>query len=326
MSVLAVVEHDRGTIAPASLGVLTAARALAKQAGVPLEAVTIGAPGDALADVCSAHGATVVHHAHHDALDDYGPEAWGEALTQVVRAVSPRVVVGTGTDRGHETIAQAAARLGLPASMNCIEFSETWNGSGALGVVRSRWGGSLLEEATIDAPTLLLTLANHVVDPSESPTASTTRVHDVDLPQSCRHSIVVERVERVAGVTLATAPVVVSGGRGVGSAEAFAPLEELASLLGGVVGCSRAVTNNGWRNHADQVGQTGTRIAPEVYIACGISGAIQHWVGAMASKNIIAINTDKDANIVTKAGYAVIGDLHKVVPAISAEIRKRRGA
>jgi electron transfer flavoprotein alpha subunit len=139
------------------------------------------------------------------------------------------------------------------------------------------------------------------------------------------HSFVRDRVERVAGVTLATAPVVVSGGRGVGSAEAFGPLEELAGLLGGIVGCSRAVTNNGWRNHTDQVGQTGTRIAPDIYIACGISGAIQHWVGAMASKNILAINTDREANIVTKAGYAVIGDLHKVVPAISEEIRRRRG-
>ena len=135
-----------------------------------------------------------------------------------------------------------------------------------------------------------------------------------------------ERVERAAGVTLATAPVVVGGGRGVGSPEAFAPLEELAGLLGGVVGCSRAVTNNGWRNHADQVGQTGTRIAPDIYFACGISGAIQHWVGAMASKKILAINTDAEANMVTKADYAVLGDLHQVIPAISAEIRRRRGA
>ncbi len=103
-------------------------------------------------------------------------------------------------------------------------------------------------------------------------------------------------------------------------------LEALADELGGVVGCSRAVTNNGWRSHTAQVGQTGTRIAPDVYFACGISGAIQHWVGAMASKNIIAINIDKDANMVTKAGYAVIGDLHQVVPAITDEIRRRRGA
>ena len=118
------------------------------------------------------------------------------------------------------------------------------------------------------------------------------------------------------GLTLATAPVVVGGGRGVGSAEGFAVLEELAAKLGGVVGCSRAVTNNGWRPHSDQVGQTGTRIAPQLYIACGISGAIQHWVGAKSAKKILAINTDPQANMVVKADYAVIGDLFEVVPAI----------
>lgn len=325
MSVLAVIEHDRGTITSASLGVLTAGRSLAKQMGTQLEAVTIGANADALSAAAAAHGATVTHQAHHAALVDFGPEAWGESLAQVIRATNPQVVIGTGTERGHEVIAQAAARLDLPAAMNCTEFDESFTGAGALRVVRTRWGGSLMEQAEVDASIKLVTLANHVVEPSESPVAGSTTTHDVTLDASVLHSFVVDRVERVAGVTLATSPVVVSGGRGVGSAEAFAPLEELAGLLGGVVGCSRAVTNNGWRNHTDQVGQTGTRIAPDIYIACGISGAIQHWVGAMASKNILAINTDKEANIVTKAGYAVIGDLHKVVPAISAEIRRRRG-
>jgi electron transfer flavoprotein alpha subunit len=209
--------------------------------------------------------------------------------------------------------------------MNCTEFDSSFNGTQPLKVVRARWGGSLLEQAEVDAPIKIVTLANHTVEPTEAATTSTTNVIDVQLDASVLHSIVRDRVERVAGVTLATASVVVSGGRGVGSAEAFAPLEELAALLGGVVGCSRAVTNNGWRNHTDQVGQTGTRIAPDIYIACGISGAIQHWVGAMASKNILAINLDQEANIVTKSGYAVIGDLHKVVPAVSAEIRRRRG-
>ena len=325
-AVLVVVDHDRGTIATASLGAVTAGRALARQTGGALHAVTIGAGADALAGILAAHGATMVHQVHHAALVDYGPEAWGESLATVVRALSPAVVLGCGTERGHEVVAQAAARLDAPAAMNCTEFDDSFTGTGPLKVVRARWGGSLMEQAEVDAEVRFVTLANHVVEPSESPVAVATTVHDVTLPDSVLHSFVRDRVERTAGVTLATAPVVVSGGRGVGSAEAFAPLEELASLLGGVVGCSRAVTNNGWRNHADQVGQTGTRIAPDVYIACGISGAIQHWVGAMASKNIIAINTDKDANIVTKAGYAVIGDLHKVVPAISAEIRRRRGS
>jgi electron transfer flavoprotein alpha subunit len=136
---------------------------------------------------------------------------------------------------------------------------------------------------------------------------------------------VVDRVTLSAGATLATAPVVVSGGRGVGGSEGFAVLEELASLLGGVVGCSRVVTNNGWRPHTDQVGQTGTRVAPTLYMACGISGAIQHWVGCMAAKNIMAINIDPEAPMVSKADYAVIGDLHEVLPAVVAEIKRRQG-
>ena len=132
-------------------------------------------------------------------------------------------------------------------------------------------------------------------------------------------------MEREAGVTLATASVVVGGGRGVGSAEGFAPLEELAAALGGVVGCSRAVTNNGWRNHTDQVGQTGTRIGADVYFACGISGAIQHWVGASGGEvHHRDQHRSRAPNMVTKADYAVIGDLHEVVPAITAELADRR--
>jgi len=120
--------------------------------------------------------------------------------------------------------------------------------------------------------------------------------------------------------------VVVSGGRGVGSTGGFESLEELAALLNGAVGCSRAVTNEGWRPHADQVGQTGARVAPDVYFACGISGAIQHYVGCKGSKNIIAINTDPEAPIIAKADYAVIGDLHQVLPAVSEALRKLKGS
>ena len=123
-------------------------------------------------------------------------------------------------------------------------------------------------------------------------------------------------------ISLAQARVVVGGGRGVGSAEGFAALEELAGLLGGAVGCSRAVTSLGWRPHSDQVGQTGTRIAPDLYIACGISGAIQHMVGCRAAKHILAINTDPGAPIVAQADFAVIGDVQKVLAAVNAEVRR----
>lgn len=317
MSVLVAVEHDRGALAPASLEALAAARSL----GGEVHALTLGAAADASAEVLAAHGAAVVHQVHHDLLGDYGPEAWGECVGQAVAALQPAAVVACGTDRGNEVMAQAAARLDLPFVANCTEIAagDTWT------ITRVRWGGSLLEQCTLTAPTKLVTVAHHSVEAAEAPAAGAVRPLAVDLDPSLARTVVVERVERAAGVTLATAPLVVGGGRGVGSAEAFAPLEELARELGGVVGCSRAVTNNGWRNHTDQVGQTGTRIAPDLYVACGISGAIQHWVGAMASKKILAINTDRDANMVTKADYAVIGDLHQVVPAITAEIRRRRG-
>jgi electron transfer flavoprotein alpha subunit len=243
-------------------------------------------------------------------------------LAAAVRYLSPDFTLATGTDVGNEVLAHAAAVLETPMVANCLSVES----STPFRVRRVRWGGSLIETTDVIADARLLTVAHHAVAaaPAQVPAAATARPFEADLDAVVARCTVVERVERATGVSLATAPVVVGGGRGVGSAEGFAALEELAGLLGGVVGCSRVVTNNGWRSHTDQVGQTGTRIAPELYIACGISGAIQHWVGAMSSKRILAINTDPNANLVTKADYAVIGDLHEVVPAITAEIRRRR--
>jgi electron transfer flavoprotein alpha subunit len=311
--ILVVVEHDRGTMSPASWEALAAARELGET-----HALTIGEAADGLVEQIGVFGAHTVHQVHDDLLGDYGPEAWGDVVAQAVATLNPSMVLATGTDRGNEVMAHAAARLDLPMVANVIEFVED-------ELVRVRWGGSLLERCTLDAPIRLVTIAHHAFPAVESPGSPSTAPLAVELDPALARTVVRDRVERAAGVTLSTAPVVVSGGRGVGSADGFAPLQELADALAGVVGCSRAVTNLGWRNHTDQVGQTGTRIAPDIYIACGISGAIQHWVGAMASKKILAINTDPEANMVTKADYAVIGDLHQVVPAITAEIRRRRG-
>ena len=311
-----LVEHDRGTIAPAALEAMTFARSLGE-----VVALTVGAAADRLAAQLGEYGATEVHQAHHGLLDDYNPEAWGDVLAAAVRFLSPDFVVATGTDVGNEVLAHAAAVLDVPMVANCLTVEAT----APSRVRRVRWGGSLIETAEVGSHPCLLTVADHAVaaSPAETPALGTPRPFDAEIDPGVARSAVIERVERAAGVTLATARVVVGGGRGVGSAEGFAELEELAGLLGGIVGCSRVVTNNGWRKHTDQVGQTGTRIAPEIYIACGISGAIQHWVGAMSSKRILAINTDPAANLVTKADYAVIGDLHEIVPAIIAEIRRR---
>ncbi len=258
----------------------------------------------------------------HPILSDYAPEAIGEALAQLLRAESPDALVAAGTERGNEVLAHVAALSDLPLATNVTEVHATeksWE------LTRTRWGGSLLEEAELSGSIKLATVALHVITAAPAGDPVEPETFTPQLSEHLARTRVVERVTVAAGITLTTAPVVVSGGRGVGSPEGFAVLEELAGLLGGAVGCSRVVTNNGWRPHSDQVGQTGTRVAPNLYVACGISGAIQHWVGMMASKNVLAINNDPEAPMVTKANYAVIGDLHPVLEAVVAEVKRRKG-
>jgi electron transfer flavoprotein alpha subunit len=247
----------------------------------------------------------------------YAPAAWARAVVELVGQRSPAAVVAPGSDRGNELLARVAAQLDQPMAANCVSLQP---GEPAT-VTRMRWGGSLLEEARLHGAPLLITTAPHAVAP-----AAATDVEVVQVDVADGDVRVSERIEAsTAGVSLADADVVVSGGRGVGSAEGFVLIEELAQLLGGAVGCSRAVTSAGWRPHTDQVGQTGTKIAPEIYIACGISGATQHMAGCKGAKKLLAINEDGEASIFASADYAVIGDLHEILPAISAEIRKAKG-
>jgi electron transfer flavoprotein alpha subunit len=315
-----VVEHDRGHVPEATLEALTSARGIAAGLGVTVDAVVMGEGAEVTYTPLAEYGAGVVHHLTSPNLGDYNPEAWGQALAACVTAERPAVVLASGTDRGNELMAQLAARTDLPFVANCVDVSPDVS-----SMTRAQWGGALHEETTLTADTKLISMAPHTVEASPSAAAGTISEMAVDIDDLLVRSVIKDRVVLSEGITLATAPVVVSGGRAVGSEEAFAPLEELAAELGGKVGCSRAVTNNGWRPHSDQVGQTGTRIAPTIYIASGISGATQHWVGAMGSKNILAINTDPEANMVTKAGWAVIADLHEMIPAITAEVKKRKG-
>lgn len=320
MTVLVVAEHDRGHVPEATLEALTSARSIAAGLGVSVHAAVMGEGAELTTAKLGEYGAETIHHLTSPNLGDYNPEAWGQALAAAVDAHSPTVVMASGTDRGNELMAQLGARADRPFVANCVDVAPD-----VTSMTRSQWGGALLEETTLEADVKLLSMAPHSVEAAPAQAAGTVQETAVDIDDSLVRSVIKDRVVLSEGITLSTAPVVVSGGRAVGSEEAFAPLEELAAELGGKVGCSRAVTNNGWRPHSDQVGQTGTRIAPTIYIATGISGATQHWVGAMGSKNILAVNTDPEANMVTKAGWAVIGDLHEVVPAITAEVKKRRG-
>lgn len=322
--ILVVVDHDRGKMNPVSLEALTLARGIANDS---VEAVLIGEAARPLAAQLSAYGVTRVHLIHHNGLDDYAPEAWARSIVQLSRKHSPQALVAPGTERGNEIMAHVAGLTDLPMAANCTEVRLDESDPMAYHVTRLRWGGSLLEESRLEGQPKLLTVAPFTITAAAVP-ATTDLVIETFAPSLDDKAFRVRVTGRVEAtgdkISLAEARAVVGGGRGVGSAEGFALLEELAELLGGIVGGSRVATNLGWRPHSDQIGQTGTRITPDLYIACGISGAIQHMVGCKGAKHILAINMDRDAPIVAKASYAVIGDLHEVVPALIEEIKKAK--
>jgi electron transfer flavoprotein alpha subunit len=321
VAVLVLVEREPGGVDELSLQALALARDLA--AGEPVHAL-LGGGTDDLGELLGQHGVSTLHLAEDDVFSSYAPAAFAQAAIEVAERMPPSAIVAAGSERGNEVLAHVATRLDLPFAANCIAAA----GGDPARVTRLRWGGSLLEEADVHGPITVLSVAPHVVAAATAPVNETAleRFRPA-LSDADRRVRVTERSQADAGgVTLAEAKVVVSCGRGAGSAEGFGIIEELAGLLGGSVGCSRAVTMAGWRPHTDQVGQTGTKIAPEIYIACGISGATQHMAGCKGAKAILAVNTDPEAPILASADYAVIGDLHEVVPAISAELRKARGS
>ena len=280
-----------------------------------LQALTFARRYDPAVEVVAfAEAPRVAAKVHVADSEAYAPQAWARAIA----SLQPTTVIAAGTDRGNEVLAHAAVMLDGVFAANVIAVD------GDL-VTRQRWGGSLLEEARLHDDVKLMTVAPHSVAIGEA--AGEPEVLRLEAVVGDGDDVVrvVERVETsTGGISLADAPVVVSGGRGVGSAEGFASLEELAGLLGAAVGCSRAVTMAGWRPHTDQVGQTGTKISPELYIPCGISGATQHMAGCKGAKKLLAINSDPEAPIMLSADYAVIGDVLEIVPAISAAIRAAR--
>ena len=322
--ILVLVEHADGRPERLSLEALSLSARLAAATGEPVEAVLLGPGSREAAGGLIGRGVSTTRIVESDRLAAFAPVAWAVALEQRMTDGAPSIVLAAGSDRGNEVMAHLAARAGLPLAANCTDVTP----GRPFRLTRQRWAGSLLEDAFLDAPTKLLTFAPHAVaiDEPSGAAAPAIEAFEPALTDDDLRVAVARRLEPDrSGVSLADARVVVGGGRGVGSAEAFGELEELAGLLGGAVGVSRVVTSSGWRPHSQQIGQTGLRIAPDLYIACGISGAIQHIVGAKAAKRILAINTDRDAPIMGVADYAVIGDLHQVIPAISAEVRRVTG-
>jgi electron transfer flavoprotein alpha subunit len=335
--VICLVERDGAAIADASVRALSFAASLAGSAASVAAVVfpsggAVGPPeldGESLSGVLAQAGANDVYLVRSPELGTaYSPVAWARTLDQVAVTTRASAVVAAATEHGSEVLAHLGALTNQPVAANCLSAELT--GPSTWQLVRQRWAGSVLEDALLEAPRALLTVATDAVQPptvAASPGgAQRQSAMHVVTPVLSEGDLIVcatESAEQSSGVSLATARVVVGGGRGVGGPDGFAALEELADLMGGVVGVSRVVTSQGWRPHRQQVGQTGTKISPELYLACGISGAIQHMAGCLSAKHIVAVNTDADAPIIAHAEYAVIGDLNEVVPALIAAIRAR---
>jgi electron transfer flavoprotein alpha subunit len=315
--ILVLADHDRGELSELSLQAVELGRQLAATSGVELHALVVGAAGKSAAEALGGYGVGVVHLAVHDGLTDYAPAASARTAAELVARLSPLAVVGVGDQRGNEVLAHLGAITDLPVAADCTAVV-LGDRPAPTQVVRARWAGNLSEHALLHAPVALVSVVPHAVragargDGTATVEEFTPALSDADL--------LVRVVDRTAdvggGISLTEAKVIVSGGRGVGSAEGFGMLEELAGLLGGAIGASRVVTSAGWRPQSEQVGQTGTKVSPDLYIACGISGASQHLAGMVSSKTIIVINNDADAPIMSHADYAVIGDLHKILPAV----------
>ncbi len=325
-TVVCYVETENGAVLDASLRALTFARGLAAEA-TEVSALIAGPPGADVTAQLQSFGVTSICVLSAGGLTGYAPLALAKALAAMASRSEAAAVVAAATDHGNEVLAHLGALTGLELAANCTK-AHLVEGEGRFRLVRQRWGGSLIEEAVLSAATGLFSVAADSVQPVPSPAAGSLAVSEI-APQLDALDLALQALEspeESPGISLASAKVVVSGGRGVGGPEGFAVIEELAALLGGAVGVSRVVTSLGWRPHREQVGQTGTRVAPDLYLACGISGAVQHLAGCQSSKHMVAVNTDPSAPIMSRADYAVIGSVAEVLPALVDAIRARRSS
>jgi electron transfer flavoprotein alpha subunit len=319
--VLAVCEQRDGALKRAALETVTAGRALADQLGVELHALLIGPPGMAT-EALAAHGADRILVAADDAWRLYQPGAWASVVTRC--AADARAVLLAATALGRDLAPRVAARLSAPLAADVAALAVA---EGAISATRPVYSGKALAVVRITAPQAVLSLRPNSFTPLEAPRAGV--IEAVAAGAVTSHGEVTREVKASARAALdvAEATIVVSGGRGLREPEQFALLEQLAAAFGGAaaVGASRAVVDAGWRPHSEQVGQTGKTVSPNLYIAIGISGAIQHLAGMRTAGTIVAINKDKDAPIFKVADFGIVGDLFEIVPRLTDAVRAAKG-
>ncbi|HHO47397.1 MAG TPA: electron transfer flavoprotein subunit alpha [Desulfobacteraceae bacterium] len=323
-----VAEFRHGGIAPVSFELLGIGRTLADQRGVPLSAVLMGSGVEEGAGLLIASGADLVYVVDNPELEYFREDVYGRVLEELIRARRPEVVLAGATAIGRSFIPQVANGLNAGLTADCTQLSIR-SEDGMLLQTRPAFGGNIM--ATIVCPNSrpqMATVRPKVMAPLEPDPARTGEVILVELDDRVYRSRV-EVLESVRSeqdnVNIQEVEILVAGGRGLASEKGFELIRGLAEELGGAVAASRAAVDSGWISYPHQVGQTGKTVCPKLYIACGISGAIQHTVGMQSAKTIVAINKDENAPIFDIATYSLVGDLFEIVPLLTRRIRENRG-
>jgi electron transfer flavoprotein alpha subunit len=320
-----VAEQKKGVVQSVTYELLGAGRQLADKRGSELHAVLMGRDMDGACDELIARGADVVHYMDGDVFGEYQDEPYSRVLCRLMNVHKPEIVLCGATAIGRSLIPRVAVQIntGLTADCTGLEI----DADGGLMQIRPAFGGNIM--ATILTPNhrpQMATVRHKVMKEAKPDPARKGKIIAVEPVRGDEYvrAKVVDFVEEVEStVNLAEADIIVSGGRGLGTPEGFKLIEDFALALGGAVGSSRAAVDAGWIPYSHQVGQTGKTVCPKLYVACGISGQIQHLVGMQSSDTILAINKDRDAPIFTVADYGIVGDLYQVIPAIIDRIKAR---
>ncbi len=323
--ILVFIEERDGKVKKTSLEALSAARKLADQAGESVAALRIG-DSEPSADLVQ-YGADKIVRARHELLNAYSTEGYCAAVAQAAQQWAPRIILCAASSMGRDMMPRTAARLGVGLAQDCIEMNLT--GDKQLECIRPIYAGKAYARVRLLMTPAIATLRPNVFPATAGDPARKAETVDFEVqlkPEQVRASV--RNVQAAAGqkVELTEANIIVSGGRGVKGPENFPIVEQLADAFGGALGASRAAVDAGWIDHQHQVGQTGKTVSPTLYVACGISGAIQHLAGMSSSKYIVAINKDPEAPIFNVADYGIVGDLFAVLPALTEEVKKLRSS
>jgi len=318
-----VAEHRDGELRKVTFETASAARRLADESGTSVTGVLLGSGVAGMADKLGSYGTDKVLLVEDDALAVYTTDAYVGVIANLVKDGDPAILLIPASVQGKDLSARLAARLKVGLAMDCIDFS--LNGDKKLVARRPIYAGKAMVELKPAGDPQMATNRPNVMDTVAPDDSKKPEVESVafSLDAADLKTKVVDAVKDASGkIDLTEAEIIVSGGRGMKGPENFAILEEMAAVLGGTVGASRSAVDAGWRPESDQVGQTGKVVSPNLYIACGISGAIQHLAGMSSSKVIVAVNKDEEAPIFQKADYGIVADLFNAVPVMTAELKK----